>query len=196
MASREQKIKKFAELLLRTRYEGRLTQEQMADSLGVSKRTIENWENGRSIPNFIQCVEWFENSGINPFASMIRYFYPDDSKVTDNSSIDELNSALRKSVVIMSREDKLALFYLIYGNHGSSYKAVLQLLMAHLHIPLKDRIASAALTAQTYEMEKQLGNLIEPELALPNDEILANAIEEAKKATVAGFNGYVNDIYK
>lgn len=192
--NREHKIKKFAELLMRTRYLGNLTQEAMADNLGVSKRTIENWENGKSVPNFIQCVEWFECSGVNPFSSMIRYFYPNEMSVSGNSTDDEIDTALRKTITLMSNDDKRALLFLIYGNHGSSAKAVLQLVLAHLHTPLKDRIANAVLVAQVYSMEKKLGNLICTENIMPKDEILNNAIEEAKKATLAGHYGYINDM--
>lgn len=193
---KEQRTKRFAEILLRTRYQGKLTQTEMADIMNVSKRTVENWENGKSIPNFLQCVDWFEASGVNPFSTMIRYFYPDEMTVQGSSSDDEIDAALRKTLALMSHDDKRALLFMIYGDHGSSAKAVLQLVLAHLHTPLKDRIANAVLVAQMYSMEKRLNNLICKNNIMPNDEILYNAIDEATKATIAGKYGYVNDMTK
>lgn len=42
------------------RLEKRLTQEQVAELLGVSRQTISNWENGRSYPDIISVIKMSE----------------------------------------------------------------------------------------------------------------------------------------
>lgn len=42
----------------------RLTQQEFADKIGVSKDTVFNWENGKSVPNINQLRTMSELSGI------------------------------------------------------------------------------------------------------------------------------------
>jgi DNA-binding XRE family transcriptional regulator len=43
-------------LIKKSRNESGMTQEQAAESLGVSRQTVSNWENGKSYPDII----WFK----------------------------------------------------------------------------------------------------------------------------------------
>lgn len=193
---REKKVKKFAAILSKTRYQSKLSQERIADALGVSKRTIAHWESGKSIPNFVQCVDWFETVGVNPFVTMIKYFYPEEMKVTALSDDREVDVALRKTIDILSPDDKRALLYLFYGNHGSSARSVLQLVLAYLHTPLKDRIPQAAGVARTYDLDKRLGTLICQQNVMPKEDMLHNAIDQAMIAVIEGKYAYTNDMEK
>jgi len=42
------------------RIEKKLTQEQVAELLGVSRQTISNWENGKSYPDIISVIKMSE----------------------------------------------------------------------------------------------------------------------------------------
>ncbi len=44
-------------IIKRARNEASLTQEQAAESLGVSRQTISNWENGKSYPDIISVIK-------------------------------------------------------------------------------------------------------------------------------------------
>lgn len=44
-------------LIKKSRNESGLTQEQAAESLGVSRQTISNWENGKSYPDIISVIK-------------------------------------------------------------------------------------------------------------------------------------------
>lgn len=46
--------------LKKARNENGLTQEQMADALGVSRQTISNWENNKSYPDIISVIKMSE----------------------------------------------------------------------------------------------------------------------------------------
>ncbi|XKK40339.1 helix-turn-helix domain-containing protein [Nocardiopsis sp. ARC36] len=39
------------------RQRARLTQEQLAERVGVGRRTIDNWENGRTLPKNVVALE-------------------------------------------------------------------------------------------------------------------------------------------
>ncbi len=43
-------------IIRKARNEAKLTQEQAAESLGVSRQTISNWENGKSYPDIISVI--------------------------------------------------------------------------------------------------------------------------------------------
>lgn len=44
-------------IIKKARNEASLTQEQAAESLGVSRQTISNWENGKSYPDIISVIK-------------------------------------------------------------------------------------------------------------------------------------------
>ena len=45
------------------RLEKKLTQEQVAELLGVSRQTISNWENEKSYPDIISVIKMSESGG-------------------------------------------------------------------------------------------------------------------------------------
>ena len=46
--------------LHRARTKANLTQEQVAEALGVSRQTISNWENGKSLPDILSVIRMSE----------------------------------------------------------------------------------------------------------------------------------------
>ncbi len=114
------------------------SQEWMALELGVSRKTIQNWESGASIPSFFDSLEWFHVLNINPFPYFLEFVYPDTVKgVKPEDSDDRIEDAFDSLIGNLSVQDKRALLYLYYGEHGSSPYSVLQLMLAHLHEHLK-----------------------------------------------------------
>ena len=61
-----ERAKRFALMFSKSRAKMKKSQEFMALGLGVSKKTIQNWENGTSSPTFFQSSEWFRILGLNP----------------------------------------------------------------------------------------------------------------------------------
>lgn len=47
---------KIGKLIASLRKEKNMTQEQLAEKLGVSNRSISRWENGKSMPDFILTI--------------------------------------------------------------------------------------------------------------------------------------------
>ncbi len=159
--------------------------------LGVSKKTVQNWEKGVSSPSFFQSLEWFRVLSVNPFPHYLSYVFTNKFKNLNPSDSDEkINEAFLTMVEQLPITSKRALLYLFYGEHGSSPRAMLHLLLAYLHTPIKSRIAQAVLIKNVYEIEKDLGNIICPDNILPDTEVLELAIQSAKASAMQHATSY------
>lgn len=189
--SRLERIKRFALMHAMVRDKAGKSQEYMAAELCVSKKTIQNWEKGVSSPSFFQSLEWFRVLNVNPFPHYLMIVFPDAFFGLDSNSADnKIEDAFEALMDNISINTKRALLYLFYGEHGSSSNAVLQMMLAHLHTPMKDRIAPASIIATMYEMEKELGNLICPENIQPDLDVLNEAIYQGKASAIKNENAY------
>jgi len=193
---RSERAARFAQIFSRSRYDAGKSQEFMAAELGVSKKTVQNWEKGISSPSFFQGSEWFHALGLNPMPYYLAFVYPDMNGMQGSSTDDKIVEALNSIIKQMSITDKRALLYLLFGNHGSSSKMVLQMLLAHLHTPMKDRVAHASVIAQNYEMEEKLGNIVCQGNIMPDMEALNKAIAEGKRSVMENKYGYSGVEYK
>ena len=46
--------------LMKSRADAKKSQREMAELIGVKKNTVSNWENGNSVPSFIDVQNWFK----------------------------------------------------------------------------------------------------------------------------------------
>lgn len=191
MGDRYNQIKRIAEIFSTTRYKSGYSQEYMAAELGVSKKTIQNWEKGTSCPSLLQVLDWFDVIGENPTPYIMSCAYPNEIKKNIDASNDkEINKIFKKTIESLPAQAKKGMIYLFCGNHGSSPEALLQLTLAHIHLPMRDRLAPAVIVAQMYKMEESLGNLVCTEDIMPNMDILERAIMNAKDAVQKNNYGY------
>lgn len=172
----------IAEALRSTRNESGLSQEFMAFELGVTRRTILNWETGVSEPTVGQTVKWIKLTGKNPIPYLLQYTYPDMDKISPKDKDAKILAALMQLINDLPAEGVRQLMYLFFGNHGSSPRAILQMITAHLQTPMKDRIAHGQLVATNYEIAKRTGTLANPDNVQPDFEYLNVAIATAKTA--------------
>lgn len=172
----------IAEALRTTRNESKKSQEFMAFELGVTRRTILNWESGVSEPSIGQAIEWFKLAGKNPVPYLLQYTYPDMDRISPKDNDYKILTALMQLINDLPAEGVRQLMYLFFGNHGSSPRAVLQMITAHLQTPMKDRIAHGQLVATNYEIAKRTGELYRPDNVQPDLEYLNDSIASAKRA--------------
>lgn len=172
----------MAEALRITRNEAGKSQEYMAFELGVTRRTVINWESGVSEPSVGQMVAWFKLVGKNPIPFLLQYTYPEMDKISHKDSDAQILEALIKLINDLPAEGVRQLMYLFFGNHGSSPRAVLQMVTAHLQTPMKDRISQGQLIATNYEIAKRTGTLARPDFIQPDFDYLLATIESAKSA--------------
>lgn len=187
----------FAEALRSTRYESGKSQEFMAFELGVTRRTILNWENGVTEPTVSQAIKWFKLSDKNPIPYLLQITYPDMDKISHDDDDAKILSALMHLINELPTEGVRQLMYLFFGDHGSSPRAVLQMITAHLQTPMKDRISHGQLVATNYELAKRTNNLARPDHIQPDLDTLLCAIAAAKEAVENHEKEYspVNSLY-
>lgn len=172
----------IAQALRATRNESGKSQEFMAFELGVTRRTILNWENGVSEPSVSQTIKWFSLVNKNPIPFLLQITYPDMDKISHKDNDSRILTSLMQIINDLPAEGVRQLMYLFFGNHGSSPRAVLQMITAHLQTPLKNRIAHAELIATNYELAKRTNSLAKPEHIQPDFDCLTQAIISAKNA--------------
>lgn len=188
----DQRMKRFALIHSYARMKAGRSQEYMALELGVAKKTIQNWEKGISSPSFFQSLEWFRVLNLNPFPYYFMIVYPNSIKnVKSEHEAEKINADFDILIRNISVNDKKALLYLYYGDHGSSPHSVIQMMLAHLHTPIKARIANAFLISNVYKLEKELGEIICPDEALPDQKDLQNAIDRAYKSVLQHEESYI-----
>lgn len=172
----------IAESLRATRNEARKSQEYMALELGVTRRTILNWENGVSEPSVNQAIAWFKLLDKNPIPYLLQITYPDMDKISHKDDDSRILTALMQIINDLPAEAVRQLMYLFFGNHGSSPRAVLQMITAHLQTPMRDRISHGQLIATDYEIAKRTNSLARPDHIQPDMDCLNLAIADAKNA--------------
>lgn len=162
----------------------------MALSMGISKKTVQNWEKGLSSPNLFQATEWFKALGLNPTKYYLEFLYPtffDDMNSRDEAKLDEILINLIKNISIVEKKE---LIYLISGMHGSSWPALIQLFSAYCQMSLQARVIVANIILENYEMEEKMGKLVDKNEINPDFELLKSAVISCKIAAQNGHLGY------
>lgn len=174
---------RFAEMFLAARLAANMSQAQAAKAIGVSKTTIQAWENGTSSPSQRKGFEYFQQLGIQPLPYYLQIFYHTEFKNLKVSSSDkEMDEALIAVIRDLPIETKKKILYVIYGDHGSSPAAVLDLIVAHLHTPLIARVGVAEMVRTNFELAQKLGRLVSPKNIMPDMDLLDISIKRAKAA--------------
>ncbi|MDO4977029.1 MAG: helix-turn-helix transcriptional regulator [Eubacteriales bacterium] len=180
----------IAEALRRSRNEAGKSQEFMAFELGVSRRTIQHWESGVSEPTIGMAMDWFRLLEKNPLPFLLQHVFPDMDRISGKDDDEKLKKVLLGLIAELPPEGVRQLLYLFYGDHGSSPRAIMQMVTAHLQTPMKDRVTQAHIIALNYEMAKQKGSIARPDHIQPDLEFLKAAIEAGKEATVRDASEY------
>lgn len=181
----------YALVHAQARVKAHKSQDFMAAELHVSRKTVQNWERGISVPDIFQSSEWFRVLNTNPFPYYLKILYStefvDLNLNTKDEKVEEMFDRLVKTLPV---KVKRQLLYMFYGEHGSSPNAVLQLILAHLHLPMRDRIIPATTVLTMYELEKDLDNLVCPNNIQPDIDILENAIKKGNESARNQENKY------
>ncbi|MGN0347520.1 MAG: helix-turn-helix domain-containing protein [Lachnospiraceae bacterium] len=184
------RAKRFALMFSKSRTKMKKSQEFMALGLGVSKKTVQNWEKGTSSPTFFQSSEWFRILGLNPLPYYLEFVFPNQYKNVENMTEEQVNDFYNKQLSLLPVEMKRQILYILCGAHGSSAYSIIQLILAHLQTPLKDRVSHAAVIFQDYEMERKLGNVTDENAPQPDLDLLTKAIAMGKESVMSGRNEY------
>ena len=162
--------KRIAKLLSEARKRAGATQEETAELLFVSARTVQRWETGEKQPTLEEFISWYRALGLNWFRDVLRLAYPELYSNFDGSAADveRRRNGLFKYLADCppGEVDKLA--FLIFGQHGSDWPSMLDEYVANAHCPMRSRAAVCRLVIENYELEAATGDLVDPETAKPN----------------------------
>lgn len=182
-----------ARLFMRTRNEAKLSQEMLALELGVSKRTIQNWEKGKTSPTVEQMIRYLKILNIQPLPFILEYLYPTIEGIDPSDSDEKIRDALLLLVKTMPERTIRELMYLFYGSHGSSPTAIMEMITAHLQSPMRDRYTTGMLVLQNYEIAKLRNELTDQSHIQPDTVLLQNAIKKGQDAVTNNKNAYILD---
>lgn len=183
--------KRIAQTLCDSRYKSGLSQDYMAMSLGVSRLTISNWERGTSCPTLKQTIQWFKIIGENPMSYFLNILYPETfDEFRCDPTDDNIKKAVHSYIDSMPIKTVKQLAFLFFAQHGSSPISIMEMMTAHLHTPMRDRINVARSVSDSYEMCLKTNTIECTDDIAPDIENLDNAIELAKQAVINGQKGY------
>lgn len=176
--------KQIARLMLEARKRSGQSQEELAERMNVSPRTVQRLENAERAPTLDDFLEWYRALGMNWFRDVLRLANPELYSVFDGSTADveQRRNGLFKYLADCppGEVDKLA--FLIFGQHGSDWPSMLDEYVANAHCSMRSRAAVCRLVIENYELEAATGDLIDPETAKPNIGNLRSAHIAGQKA--------------
>lgn len=148
---------KIASTLRKSRKSSNKSQEYMAKSLGVSRKTVQNWEDGISCPSEVQVYDWFNALCVPPQQYYLEFLYPDLNNETAADLVYQ--EELLEMVSSLPDHMKQKLYFILCGSHGSSPSAVIDMTVANLQTPLRDRLNVCQNVITNYEIADSVGEL-------------------------------------
>ncbi len=187
--------RRVAEAIAFARNSVGMSQQELAAKLGRDKRTLQKWEKGEmkvSIEDFFEVfdtlrlpsgayLKWIRHPELFPRGMEdIRHFetYQKRAALTDYY-------ASSASPVEIEQE-----YYVLFGDHGSSYYGMRQERIANLQTPLRDRKRIAGQILEHYQEAVATGTLTDPEAPQPDMEILKACYRACMESVQAGENRY------
>lgn len=181
--SRSERVQQMALMLSRARNNVGKSQLYMANEMGVSLKTIQNWEKGISCPDFFDSIEWFRILHINPLRYFLELMYPNEFEhLSPQSNDSQVEDALKTIIDNLPASGKRGLLFMLDGQHGASPNALIQLILAYLHTPLSGRLMTAYDIAMSYDISCDMGVDICRNNVQPNLDVLHGAITQARNA--------------
>lgn len=183
--------RRVATILSKSRNEAGVSQDYMAVELGISRATVANWEKGTSKCDVVQLIQWFNALGKNPVSAFFEIGTPVDLPADFKSEDDEqITNDLITLITSLSTRQKQNIIYLLSGKFQGDPFAMIQLFLAHAHLPMNYRFSIANNISETYKMCEHAGTLKDTENVMPNIEELDAAIQLGRDAAIHNKDGY------
>lgn len=185
-------IKQISNLLLSARSKSGVSQEDLAEALGMSRITVHRIETGSKVPNMAEFIMWYRALGLNWYRDILRLAHPEiyddfDGSVAD---IEQKRNGLFSYLAECPPGEVEKLAFLIFGEHGSDWLSMLDEYVANAHCSMRSRAAVCRLVIENYELEEATGELVDPAIAKPNIANLRAAHEAGQHAAQLRRNEY------
>lgn len=177
-------------LLTNIRIKKGISQQKIADAIGKTKKTVQNWEQGIGRPDITEVIRWIHAVDENEMSMFLLYKYgPHALDQVDDA--DEKKRRIHEYVdQFMTDTEVDILYYLLSGMSGSSVYSYMQKIAADLSTPLYARISTAALILSNYEIAGSIGEISDGAPKV-DAEAFYEAITAAADAVTKG-----NKVYK
>ena len=170
-------MERFAHMWKKSRTDAGKSQAYIAKALGVSKKTVQNWEDGYSCPSQAMGFDWFHALGLEPMPYYLDVLFPQEfNSLSDKASDAEVELALMRYIKALRPDDKRKLLFVMYGDHGSTFSELIEMLTAHFHTPDENRITVAQNICTNFEIAQATDKIIAKEHIMPNITVLKKAI--------------------
>ena len=90
-------MRTLAQIHMDARKQAHKSQEYMAQSLGVARRTVQNWEKGTSTPTLDESIAWFRVLGMDPMPFYEQYIHGTEVSEEELEANQVLNAYLQLS---------------------------------------------------------------------------------------------------
>lgn len=175
-------------LMAQARIDSGATQKELAKALGKTEHTIHNWESGYD-PSFLDLCAWFRVLNMPAWPYVHSALYPNERLTFHEDDNRRRNELIAYLSWIDSRELR-KLFYLMAGDHGSNWCAVLEMMFEHVCSPLSQRVISARSVMIGYQIEQRSQQLLGVDHIMPDLDNLEHCIRLGTEAAKSGKSAY------
>lgn len=184
----------LSKMLSDARYASKLSQEQIAQHLNVSRKTVANWEAGISAPTFDMVLKWFNVCDEPIYPYVMKYLHPDElEKMTPKSTSKEVTKALHICIEQLDEHYQKELLYILTGSHFSNPFGILDLFTAYLHVPLDLRMNVADNIVNNFLFAKARDFLVSNDNVMPDLGNLDKCKSSAREAIYSGKKTYFQE---
>ena len=181
--------KNIARLFEKAVYDSGLSQRELADALGVSRSSLQNWLDGVSAPELGELLTFLPKiQNVTVFPLLLEVCHPDlfAAQTTDEK---------RKALLTFYRDIATPRFiaqehYLLMSEHGSNFEGIKQMDIAHIQSRLADRRRNCMAALTGYQDAVAMGAVTDPQAPQPDIETLEICIARSTQSVKAGLNAY------
>ena len=166
-----------ATVLKESRADSNISMQYMAKALHKSERTIYNWETIIE-PSFLDLCSWFSVVDKNIWFYLRNALNPSEPRTISQENIKLREELIRHFSSTPSSELHM-IAYLIFGEHGSYWNAVLEMMLEHRCIHLSNRVLIARSIVTGYEADINDSTIHCSANIMPNMDRLEMQIEES-----------------
>lgn len=187
----------YANVLFKSRKEKHKSRRYMADALGVSERSVRNWEYGLGAPSITDFTLWFETLGISMLQYLRKESRPEQEENQNSATMPEglVSLDLHRAIADMDEHSKRELHFLIYGNHGGDFSAYMDKCVTDLQSNMHERHVTTMIAVANYEYHKVNNTLRCPDEVQPDLARLKQASEMGRVASHNGESSYAMPLH-
>ena len=183
---------KIGTALAKARVEAGLSQREMAHLIGMTERTVQNWEKGQSSPDGDEIMDWFTACGASPLAAMQEMLHPElYRKQATNMTDEELDAAIAGFLDTSPRIVKEMILFIVLGKHGSYPPAAFAEICANLHTPLQNKVSVCGQVLDNYNCAVATHTDPVPDDVHPPLDLLETSYKAGKEASRRGETAYM-----